>query len=230
MEIRKNVLIFGATGNTGACAVAHALEAGDKVHVFVRNAKKLADEIKSQVHVIVGDLTDPKAVAKAVQQSSPDAILVCSGHPPRDAIAPMNEVAVKAIEKALTESNRLKACFVIYLSGLFTDPYYDPLPWSLKLMRAIVVPMFGYQASLRDNMAVTEYLTRGSGSNSGLQYTIIRMALPVKGNSRGSIVPVAGNPKGAVTFTDMGHFMVRLAHGEYRREAIGKAIKPSYAE
>ena len=191
--------------------------------------KKLADEIKNQVHVIAGELTDSTAVANAVMQSSPDAILICSGHPPRDVVAPLNEVAIKAIVKALTEGNRIRDCFVIYLSGLFTDPHDDPLSWPSRLLRAVIVPMFGYQASFRDNMAVTEYLTRGSGSTCGLQYTIVRMALPVKGKSRGRIVPVARNPKGSVTFTDMGHFMVRLAHGEYHQEAVGTSIKPYYA-
>jgi nucleoside-diphosphate-sugar epimerase len=132
----KTVLIFGATGNTGVYAVQHALDARDDVHVFVRNPSKLPASIKERVHVIVGDLTDSPAVAEAVTNVSPIAIIICSGHPPKDPVAPLNSIAVAAIVKALTETHRLNDCFVIYLSGLFSNPSYDPLPWYAKLLRA----------------------------------------------------------------------------------------------
>jgi hypothetical protein len=35
-------------------------------------------------------------------------------------------------------------------------------------------------------------------------------------------------PSGFVTFDDMGLFLVKLAHGEYKHETIGKAIKVFY--
>ena len=229
MSSGKTVLILGATGNTGAHALKHALAAGDDLHVFVRNPDKLPDGVKGRVHVIVGDLADPTAVAAAVTATSPDAVIVCSGHAPKAPIAPLNAIAVAAIVKALGEAGRLKDCFVVYLSGLFSNPDDDPLPWYAKTLRAVMVPMFGYQASLKDNLAVTRYLMLGEGRKSGVPFTIVRMGYPVEAASKGTIIPVGSNPRGAVTFDDMGLFLVKLAHGAHRAEVLGKAIKPFYA-
>jgi len=225
----KTVLIFGATGNTGAHAARHALDAGDDVHLFVRNPDKLSADARARAHVIVGDLTDPAAVAAAVTRVSPDAVVVCSGHPPKDRVAPLNAIAVAAVEQTLGETGRLGDCFLIYLSGLFCEPADDPLPWYVKLMRGVMVPAFGYQASFADNRAVTTYLTSGGGPASGLRFTIVRMGYPIEAPSKGTIVPVRRNPSGAVTFDDMGLFLVELAHGAHRDEALGKAIKAFYA-
>ncbi len=224
----QTILILGPTGNTGRHALRHALDAGDDVHVFVRNPSKLEPAVKARVHVIVGDLTNPTSVADAVRSVSPSAIIICSGHPPKDRIAPLNVIAVAAITNALTETQRLEECFVVYLSGLLSDPAYDPLPWYIKLLRPVIVSLSGYQASLRDNLDVTRYLTADEGSESGLQFTIVRMGYPIEAPSKGAIVPIDFNPTGAVTFNDIGLFLVKLAHGDYRSEVLGKAIKVFY--
>ena len=222
------VLIFGATGHTGAHTVAYALKTFGQVYVFVRNPDKLSSVVRAQVHLMVGDLTDPAAVAAAVSKASPRAIIICSGHPPKDAVTPLNAIAVRAIVGALSQAGQLRACFVVYLSGLFCDTPDDPLPWYAKWVRGIIVPMSGFQASFQDNLAVTRYLTAGEAGD--LQFTIVRMGYPVEAASKGTIIPVAHNPMGAVTFDDMGRFLVKLADGEHRAEALGKAIKASYAK
>ncbi len=131
---------------------------------------------------------------------------------------------------AITQAGRLDECFVIYLSGLFSDLPGDPLPWYARLVRSVLVPLSGYQASLWDNLDVTAYLTAGEGRKSGLRFTIVRMAYPVEAASKGTIIPVDHIPLGAVTFTDVGLFLVKLAHGEHRQDVLGKAIKPFYAK
>lgn len=226
---RNTVLIFGATGNAGRHVVTHALDAGDEVHVLVRNPGKLPLSVKNRVHVVEGDLRDAAVVCGAVEDIAPSAIIVCSGHPPRDAVAPLNAVVMPAIVETLTGWGRLEDCFVVYLSGLFSDPVYEPLPWFAKVVRSILVPLSSYQASLADNLEVTRYLTTGEGSNSGLNFTIVRMGYPVEAPSKGEIIPVDRFPTGSVTFTDMGLFLVKLAHGAHRAEVLRKAIKPSYA-
>jgi nucleoside-diphosphate-sugar epimerase len=226
----SRVLVLGATGNVGRHVVTHALEAGDEVHVFVRTPGKLPQAVKAQLHVVEGDLADARAVVKAVEDIAPTAIIVCSGQPPRAKIAPLNAVAIRAIVDALSAQGRLHDCFVVYLSGLFSDTIHDPLPWYAKLVRGILVPLSGYQASLADNLAVTRYLTTGEGSKTGLNFTIVRMGYPVDVPSKGEIIPVDYFPSGSVAFTDMGLFLVRLAHGARRAEVLGKTIKPSYAK
>ena len=225
----RRVLVLGATGNVGRHVVAHALEARDEVHVFVRTPGKLPQAVKAQVRVVEGDLADAHALAKAVEEIAPAAIIMCSGLPPRAMAAPLNAVAIRAIVEALTAQGGLQDCLVVYLSGLFSDTVHDPLPWYAKLVRSILVPLSGYQASLADNLAVTRYLTTGEGSRSGLNFTIVRMGYPVEVPSKGEIIPVDDFPSGSVAFTDMGLFLVKLAHGAHRSEALGQAIKPSYA-
>ncbi|ATF95382.1 Putative NADH-flavin reductase [Cedecea neteri] len=224
----STLLILGATGKAGGYAVRHALDAHDEVYVFVRNPDKLPADIKARVNVIVGDLTDPAAVADAVKNVSPDAIVVCSDHPRKSRPGPLNVIVIRAIVTALTETHRLSACFVIYLSGLFFAPASDPLPWYFRLMRAAVMPLSGYQAAFRDNQAVTEYLTTGNGRDCGLRFTLIRMGPPVDAASKGRIEPVSNLPLGEVTFDDIGLFMINLAHGEYRENVAGKAIQAFY--
>ena len=90
--------------------------------------------------------------------------------------------------------------------------------------------MVGIKAMVSDNRQVTEYLTAGDGKKSGLQFTIVRMGYPKEAVSKGTVIPVEFNPTGAVTFSDMGIFLVKLAHGVHREFALGKAIKPFYAK
>ncbi len=223
------ILVLGATGHAGAHAVRHALEAGDDVSVFVRNPDRLPAAIRDRVRVVVGDLADAAAVEAAVTAVAPGAIIICSGHPPKTPVTPLNAIAVPAIVKSLAEAGRLNDCFVVYLSGLFCEPPGESLPWVSRLLRATIVPLSGYQASFSDNRQVTDYLIAGEGLRSGLPFTIVRMGYPVEAPSKGTIVPVTRDPVGAVTFGDMGLFLVKLAHGEHRAEALGKAIKPFYA-
>ncbi|XP_033217892.1 flavin reductase (NADPH) [Belonocnema kinseyi] len=62
----KKVVIFGATGNTGLCALEHAVGKGLDVRVFVRDEAKIPENLKAKVESIVGDVTNPEEVAKAI--------------------------------------------------------------------------------------------------------------------------------------------------------------------
>lgn len=61
------IVIFGATGNTGLCALNSAVKRGLDVRVFVRDEAKIPAELKDKVEIIVGDVTDPDQVSKAIQ-------------------------------------------------------------------------------------------------------------------------------------------------------------------
>lgn len=61
----KNILVFGATGGTGAAFVEQALAHGHKVTVFVRDPSKLANH-SANLKIIEGDLFDADAVKAAV--------------------------------------------------------------------------------------------------------------------------------------------------------------------
>lgn len=62
----KRIVIFGATGNTGLCALNSALEKGLDVRVFVRDESKVPIDAKGKVQVVVGDVTNPEDVSQAL--------------------------------------------------------------------------------------------------------------------------------------------------------------------
>ena len=71
------LLIFGATGSTGQCLVAQALERGHEVTAFVRDPAKLGD-MAARVAVITGDILDSASVKAAFAEPF-DAVLSSLG-------------------------------------------------------------------------------------------------------------------------------------------------------
>ncbi|MDG2242508.1 MAG: SDR family oxidoreductase [Rhodospirillaceae bacterium] len=61
----KKILVFGATGGTGAAFVQQALAHGHTVTVFVRNSSKLSTK-SANLKIVEGDLFDAAAVKAAV--------------------------------------------------------------------------------------------------------------------------------------------------------------------
>jgi uncharacterized protein YbjT (DUF2867 family) len=58
--------VFGASGNTGSTVADRLLDAGRKIRVVVRDAKKVAALRSRGAEVLSGDVTDAKAVASAL--------------------------------------------------------------------------------------------------------------------------------------------------------------------
>lgn len=71
------ILIIGATGGTGRCPVANALERGYEVTVLVRNLPKLAIK-HTRLRVLKGDVLDFAPVEQAVRGQ--DAVVSALGH------------------------------------------------------------------------------------------------------------------------------------------------------
>jgi len=229
METVHKTLIFGATGQTGHHVVQHALKqsGGSQVNIFVRNPDKVPTEIRShtQIRIIKGDVSDRTAVANAVKQVRPDSIIVVSALPSKAPRSSLNSQAVPAMVSALQEIGLFDRCRLVYLSGLFVAPAAEPNPWWFRLLTSLLVPLLGIRAAIEDNRAVTHYLFSEA---KGLAWTIVRMGEVKEAPSRGiPMIPVTYFP-GQVTFTDMALFLVQLAHGQYKEETTGKAIKAYY--
>lgn len=73
------LLIVGATGEIGTAVLTAALDAGHEVTVFVRAPDKLG-ELRDQVRVLPGDLTDASAVASAMKDQQ--AVISAIGSSP----------------------------------------------------------------------------------------------------------------------------------------------------
>jgi len=71
-----NIVVLGATGGTGRLVVEQALAAGYTVTALVRSPEKLAIS-NPNLHVVVGQATDPSAVARALDGA--DALISTLG-------------------------------------------------------------------------------------------------------------------------------------------------------
>lgn len=219
-------LIFGATGATGKHIVKHAVAAQDQVYVFVRDVNKIDVNLKEQVTAIQGDMKDKEAVSNAVKQAQPEAIIIASGHMTKQKDYRLNSLAVPVIVQTLQELDLIDKCRLLFLGGLFTPPRDEPLSLLLKSIRFVFVNLFYNWSGIQDNIDTINYLMYET-NNTGLSFTVIRMGYVVEEESKGTLIP-AEDSTNKVTFGDMGLFLVKLAHGEYRDETVGKAIKVTY--
>ena len=71
-----NIVVLGATGGTGRLVVEQALAAGHTVAALVRSPVKVAVR-NPNLHVVVGQATDPSAVARALDRA--DALISTLG-------------------------------------------------------------------------------------------------------------------------------------------------------
>ena len=73
----NRIVVFGATGNTGLCALNSAINKGLNVRAFVRDTEKVPANLRDKVETIVGDVTNAEQVSNAV--SNRDAVVVVLG-------------------------------------------------------------------------------------------------------------------------------------------------------
>ncbi|KZC11233.1 PREDICTED: flavin reductase (NADPH) [Dufourea novaeangliae] len=73
----SRIVIFGATGNTGLCALTSAVQRGLDVRVFVRDETKVPSNLKNKVETVVGNVTNLEQVSNAVCDT--DAVVVVLG-------------------------------------------------------------------------------------------------------------------------------------------------------
>ncbi|XP_076235381.1 flavin reductase (NADPH) isoform X2 [Calliopsis andreniformis] len=73
----NRIVIFGATGNTGLCALNSAVNKGLNVTAFVRDVAKVPTHLKDKIKVVVGDVTNSEQVSNAI--CNKDAVVVVLG-------------------------------------------------------------------------------------------------------------------------------------------------------
>ncbi len=72
-----NVTVFGATGAIGSLTVAELLTAGHTVTAYVRNPTKIPASWGDRVRVVVGEISDARAINEAVEGA--DAVISALG-------------------------------------------------------------------------------------------------------------------------------------------------------
>jgi uncharacterized protein YbjT (DUF2867 family) len=111
-------LVTGASGYVGGRVVPRLLELGFEVSVIVRDAHRLDDvPWRSQVRVVVGDLSDPVAVAEAVADQDVVYYLVHSMSQTSDFARLERDIA----QTVATASEQAGVSRIVYLGGLHPD-------------------------------------------------------------------------------------------------------------
>jgi putative NADH-flavin reductase len=164
------VVVFGATGGTGRELVGQALAQGHQVTAFVRSVSRLSPRSRD-THVVQGDVSDPAAVAGAIEDQN--AVLCALGaatplHHDRTLIDGMRHI-VGAMESSGTRR-------LVYLSFLGVRDGRTQLS---VLGRFVVAPLV-----LRTVVADHEEKERII-RQSGLDWIIVRPPRLTYGPSRG---------------------------------------------
>lgn len=120
-----NIIVFGATGNTGKRVLAQGVKMGHQMTAFVRSPEKLYEQqdehTAQQVNVIVSDILDPVSVSEAL--SHQDAAIVAAGH------AGQGEEFVRIVDNIVSQcENHPSFSGRVWLmggAGLLDIPYTD---------------------------------------------------------------------------------------------------------
>ncbi|PSN17288.1 epimerase [filamentous cyanobacterium CCP5] len=155
-----NLLIFGATGDTGRELVKQGLEQGHTVTGFSRHADELTQDYPA-VQTVQGDVTDMTAVAKAVQGQ--DAVLSALG----SSSLKRNPALVKGVENIVAAMEQHNVRRLVYQSSLGVGDSRDQVNF---LVRYIIIPLV-LRPAIQDHAEKEQIIQR-----SKLDWVIVRPA------------------------------------------------------
>jgi putative NADH-flavin reductase len=192
------IAIFGATGKVGRHLVDQALERGDEVTVFVRDASKLTTGPHERLEVVRGDVLAPEHVERAVAGTS--AVLSALGHTktsPKDVLTG----GTKNIVAAMNEHGVRR---LVSLTGAgVRDPKDEP-----KLVDRVIGSLLKLlQGGLLEDAIGQARVIR----ESDLEWVIVRAPVLSKGAKKGEYrVGYVGKESGTrLSRADAADFMLR---------------------
>ena len=192
------IAIFGATGKVGRHLVDQALQRGDEVTVFARDASKLTTRRHERLEVVQGDVLDPKDVERAVADTH--AVLSAIGHTktsPKDVLS-------EGIKNIVAAMNKHGVRRLVSLTGAgVRDPKDDPklvdraIGSLLKLLQRDLL-----EDSIRQARVIQE---------SDLEWVIVRAPVLVEGEKKGEYrVGYVGKESGTrLSRADLADFMLK---------------------
>ncbi|CAF2545826.1 unnamed protein product [Rotaria sp. Silwood2] len=161
-DINKNIVILGATGNTGLQLVEQALARNYKVTAPVRSPEKLAHLVHKNLEVIKCDLMNPLELTKHLEGRV--AVLSALGQPGLQMWAmTFYEDSMKSIVTAMRSANVKR---LICITAFYTK--YQPEKYPFKF-RLIIRPMIGRHL---DSMYIMEQFLENECQD--IDYTIVR--------------------------------------------------------
>lgn len=152
------LVIFGATSSIGRQLTAQALAAGHQVTAFTRTPAKITAS-HSNLFVVAGNVTDPKAVEDAVKNQG--AVLCALGMP----LTNKDNLREKGTRTILTAMENTGVMRLVCLSIFGAGDSYALLPWSYRL---IVFPLI-LRRALKDHELQEKHIW-----TSNLDWVIVR--------------------------------------------------------
>lgn len=209
----QRVVVFGATGSTGAKVVDTALGKGYAVRAFVRNAKALA--ARDRLEIAQGSLEDMAALKAAVAGAS--AVLVALG-PRREDPKPFTAKATANILRAMAESGVMR---IVVLTGAMIGDGYPNRGGMYRRMRKGFVRKTPEIAKDRDEQerVVTA---------SPLEWTVVKPPLVTDGARRGGVragTDLKVGMTAKIGREDLADFLVAQVAG---RDHVRKAVFAMY--
>jgi uncharacterized protein YbjT (DUF2867 family) len=203
------VLVFGATGRTGAAVLVQAAAAGHTVAAFVRDPKRLAN-LPANVTVAVGDIYKPETIEAAMAPGF-DAVIVVVG---ADPLKPSTVVTDSA--RAIVAAAR-KAGIPRYLG--ITGTAEMPRQTLLGRFFSAILRLTPVRHTARDHDGAFAIVTQ-----SGLDWTLAGCPWIKDGETRGVYRTSLVFPGGMRTIHpgDIAHFLVaELTAHQYPNTVVG---------
>jgi putative NADH-flavin reductase len=191
-----NILIFGATGQTGQQLVKQALSQGHTVTAFVRNPETL--QIRDQrLRVVIGNTTrDAAKVAEAI--SGQDVVVSALGRRSSFKSDHLIESSVNAIVPAM-ERNAVRRLILISAFGVGESRRDAPLIPRI-MYRVLLSDIFADKKAAEDNV-------RKSNLDWTFVYPVLLTQGPMTGKYRvGERLELRGFPK--ISRTDVAQFIL----------------------
>lgn len=193
------LLIFGATGGTGAQLLAQALDAGHDVTVVARNPDKITISGQARPSVITADVLEPETWKAAVRGQ--DAVLSCLGSRDRRHPTTVYSRGATDIIDAMRHAG-VRRLMCLSSAGLEIP---DEISLAQRLVTRLVIQRL-YRHGYTDMAAMERVVTA-----SGIDWTIIRPPMltdgPFTGRYRSAANHHLSNSK-SISRTDLAHYML----------------------
>jgi len=207
--MKKQIVIFGATGGTGQALVQQALDKDYKVKAFVRSPQKLK-VVHRNLKVIKGNVLEYSDVLNAIDDQ--DVIFCNLGMPASDK-STLRADGTANIVKAMKEKNVSR--FICQTSLGFADSK-EVLPWHMKYL---IVP-FILKNAFKDHELQESVIEK-----SNLDWTIVRPGNMTNGKLTENYkhgFKATEKIKLKVSRSDVAHFMLAQADDQqYLHQKVG---------
>ena len=204
-----NVLVFGASGKTGREVVRQALARGFNVSAFVRDTARLP-LAHANLRLVKGEITDPRAVARAMEQQTCVISTLGVGLPLRH-----DPIVIEGVRTIARASEHASVERLLYMSFIGVRESRDAAGFLLKQLAG---------TALRHEVADHE-AKEAAVAESFVDWTIVRPPKLTNGRLTASYRVgediEARSPLPMMSRADVADFMLRqLSDQSFIRKAV----------